>query len=397
MKRLISLVCLLTAVLSAGVVSRDWAAGKLTLKLDDGGAEIEWISPVAFRVSRTWGGSPATLPKISHEAIVPTFEDVGQMLSMRTKYLTVEVDRGEMAIRVKSGENPVATMRLGEGADVRLSLREDERVFGLMADSPKLNLRGQKLTRERGFFFTSGGYGVHTRFPSQWSFDLKDGVMNAPGAKTIEYLFYYGPTAKEILEQHASAMGSIEVKSSALDLLTSSQLPREAMPLKSAPNASSADALARLIRTLNEWSLSGVLYPAVDVGDFDYLRGDARQRLTDLCSMLPIVFRNSGEGGINAATRLKWRPYLITYLREAYDRGYPLIRPLPMQFSKDANSDRQNDVFMLGDEVLLAPTMGPKRKLDLPAVHGPICERTPSIVGIKRSKSMRRRVKCRCS
>jgi len=194
-----TLVCLVTTALSAGVVSRDWAAGKLTLKLDDGSAEIEWISPVAFRVSRTWGGSPPTLPRLSHEAITPTFEDAGQILSMRSKYLTVEVDRGDVAIRVKSGESPITTILMGEGADVRLSLREDERVFGLMADSPKLNLRGEKLTRERGFFFTSGGYGIHARFPSQWSFDLKDGVMSAPGAKTIEYLFYYGPTSKEIL------------------------------------------------------------------------------------------------------------------------------------------------------------------------------------------------------
>src|SRR5579864_2903624 len=63
------------------VTSRDWAGGKLTLKLGDGSAEIEWISPVAFRVSRRWGGGAETLPKIAHEAISPTFEDAGQILS----------------------------------------------------------------------------------------------------------------------------------------------------------------------------------------------------------------------------------------------------------------------------------------------------------------------------
>jgi alpha-glucosidase (family GH31 glycosyl hydrolase) len=39
-----------------------------------------------------------------------------------------------------------------------------------------------------------------------------------------------------------------------------------------------------------------------------------------------------------------------------------------MQFSKDANSDQQTDVFMLGDEVLLAPVLGPggRRRVELP-------------------------------
>jgi Glycosyl hydrolases family 31 len=367
MKNALIVTLLLAGATHAGsVVSRDWAGGKLTLKLDDGSAQIEWISPVAFRVSRTWGAAPDALPEISHEAISPTLEDAGQTISMRTRYLTVDVDRGDMALHVKSGEMPVSTMRIVDGAEVRLSFLQNERVFGLMADVPKLNLRGEKLIRDRGFFLTSAGYGISTRFPTKWSFDLAEGVLSAPGAKTIEYLFYYGPTSKEILEQHATAMGSVEVKSNSLDLLSPGQLPKAATILKSAPNASNADALLRLIRSLNSWSLSGVVYPAVDVGDFDYLRGDARQRLTDLCSLLPIVFRSSGEGGIDAATRLKWRPYLITYLREAYDRGYPLIRPLPMQFSKDTNSDKQSDVFMLGDEVLLAPASGPKRALDLP-------------------------------
>jgi hypothetical protein len=367
MKNVLIVTVLLAGAMHAGsVVSRDWAGGTLTMKLDDGSAQIEWISPVAFRVSRTWGPLVTALPQISHEAISPTLEDVGQTISMRTRYLTVDVDRGDMAMHVKSGETAVSTMRIADGAEVRLGFAPTERVFGLMADLPKLNLRGERMVRDRGFFLTSGGYGIYARFPTTWSFDLTDGVLSAPGAKTIEYLFYYGPTSKEIMEQHATAMGSVEVKSNALDLLSSSQLPKAASILRSQPNASSADALQRLIRTLNSWSLSGVLYPAVDVGDFDYLRGEARQRLTDVCTLLPIVFRDSGEGGIDAATRLKWRPYLITYLREAFDRGYPMLRPLPMQFSKDANSDKQSDVFMLGDEVLVAPASSSKRKLDLP-------------------------------
>jgi hypothetical protein len=82
--------------------------------------------------------------------------------------------------------------------------------------------------------------------------------------------------------------------------------------------------------------------------------------------MLPLIYGN--PKAINPALREIWTPYLTTYLREAYDRGYPLIRPLPVQFSRDANLDPQPGVFMLGDEVLLAPMVvaGPRRGLQLP-------------------------------
>jgi hypothetical protein len=157
------------------------------------------------------------------------------------------------------------------------------------------------------------------------------------------------------------------VKSEALDLLSPGQLPKEATRLPDEA-VDSWDALGALVRRLNEWSLSAILYPALDLSIFDKAPREIRHRAMDLNALLPIVFRNSGEGGIDAAERAQWRPYLMTYLREAYDRGYPLIRPLPMQFSRDANSDKQTDVFMLGDEVLMAPMVAPggKRKVDLP-------------------------------
>jgi hypothetical protein len=119
---------------------------------------------------------------------------------------------------------------------------------------------------------------------------------------------------------------------------------------------------------LSEWSLSAVLYPALDVDSFAAAPADIRQRAAALSTMLPILYSSSGGGAIDATARDAWKPYLTTYLREAHDRGYPLIRPLPIQFSKDANSDRQTDVFMLGDELLLAPLLGPgnRRRVELP-------------------------------
>jgi alpha-glucosidase (family GH31 glycosyl hydrolase) len=241
-----------------------------------------------------------------------------------------------------------------------------ERVFGLMGGSRGLlNIRGEMLEREHGFFLTSAGYGALVRSNGRYAFDLTSGTVTAPGASAVEYLFYYGPTPKDVLEQHASGIGQAEVKAGSLDLLTPDRLPKAATPLPAATVAS-WDALAALVRRMNEWSLSAVVYPALDLASFDSAPKDIRQRAADFSSMFPIVYRTSGEGGLDASTRAQWTPYLITYLREAYDRGYPLIRPLPMQFSRDEVT--ASDVFMLGDEVLLAPVLGAgdKRKVELP-------------------------------
>jgi glycosyl hydrolase family 31 len=389
--RAVLLILAITAASSAAVgqtahnivLSRDWDEGKLTLKLDDGSAEIEWITPVTFRVSRNWGAGAPLPPRMAHEVILPAFEDVGQTISMKTRYITVVIDRGDMAMHVTSGDTPVSNSvlaRTSNGVELRLGLKQDDRVFGLVgpASPSKLNLRGEKLERNGGFLMTSAGYGVFVRSPSRCAYDLTGGVVRAAGAGSIEYLFYYGPTPKEILEQHATALGvNRELKASALDLLSPEQLPKGAgrLPYGAAsaiafrdesPINSWAD-LGALVRKLNEWSLSGILYPALDLAAFDQAPRDIRQRAAELSAMLPIVYRAAGESGIDAQLRAKWRPYLVTYLREAYDRGYPLIRPLPMQFWRDAGAD-QADLFMLGDEVLIAPMIEPgaKRPVHLP-------------------------------
>src|SRR5580700_4706320 len=116
MMRLVLLILAITAgaTVAAGqtprniILSRDWDEGKLTLKLDDGTAEIEWITPVTFRVSRNWGPGAAAPPRLAHEVILPEFEDVGQTISMKTRYITLVIDRGDMAMHVKSGDTPIS-------------------------------------------------------------------------------------------------------------------------------------------------------------------------------------------------------------------------------------------------------------------------------------------------
>src|SRR5579883_496434 len=361
---------LFASAASAGIVSRDWTAGKLSMRLDDGAAELEWLSPVAFHFSRNWSDATPRLAALAYENIAPELEDAGSTLTMRTKYLTVDLDRNDLALRIHSGETPVTSVMLvrsAAGAELRIALAQNERVYGLMGAGPSLNIRGQRIERQHGYFFTSAGYGILVRSPASCVFDFGRGAIEATGADSMDYIFYYGPTPKEILEQYASLFPKSEVKAESLDLLPPDRLPQAAQKLPATPVRSWRD-LADLVRTILNWSLSGVAYPALDLSMLDDAPAPVRRRAADLSTLLPIVFRSAGEGGIHAAERRAWTPYLITYLREAYDRGYPLIRPLPMQFPRDPDSDRQTGVFMLGDEVLLAPVLGPsaRRRIELP-------------------------------
>jgi Glycosyl hydrolase family 31 C-terminal domain len=338
-----------------GVVSREWRDARLSVVMDDGAAEVEWISATAFRFARSWGASGNAAPRIVHEAVEATFRDSGDAIALRTKYLTVEVEREDLRVRVRSGEMRVAEAAAshnGDGVELRLGVESGEKIFA-----------GDE---ERGFFFTSKGYGILVRTPERTRFGLSSGIVEGPGS-SIEFVFYYGPTPKDIFEQHRNVTGAVEVSERVLNVLAGNRLPREATPLAGV-DLSSWDGLRALVGTLNRWSLSAVLYPALDLAGLDGAPDDVKQRALDLAAMLPVVYRSSGEGGIDRATREAWKPYLITYLREAYDRGIPLIRPLPVQFPRDSGTDQAADVFMLGDEMLLAPVLekGDRRKVRLP-------------------------------
>src|SRR6185295_14763867 len=118
-------------------------------------------------------------------------------------------------VRMQNGDTPVtavAVVKTPGGVELRLDLAQQEKIFGLMeSTTDRLNRRGERWERERGFFFTSQGYGMHLRAPTRGIFDLARGTVETPGAQSIDYVFYYGPTAKEILEQHSNVIGETEV------------------------------------------------------------------------------------------------------------------------------------------------------------------------------------------
>ena len=139
------LLLIAVGVAQAGVVSRDWHDGRLSLRLDDGAAELEWISPVTFRFARSFGASAMEVPaRISHEKITPEFEDAGGLLTMRTRYLTLRINRDDLKLQVSTGSDKIAVLDMSAG---ELRLTPLDKVFGLMGDGVRLNLHGERLER----------------------------------------------------------------------------------------------------------------------------------------------------------------------------------------------------------------------------------------------------------
>lgn len=349
MRAAILLIAISTA--QAGVVSRDWADGKLALRLDDGVAEIEWLSGTSFRFARGAASLPV-LSRIKHEAVASDFEDSRPALKLRGRYISIEIDKATANVKVTASNETIATLAIDKSPDgLTVHVGPLARVYGLAGPGDS-----------QRFFFTSG-FGIFVRAPRDCTFDLDRGMIRAPAS--VELTFYYGPTPKEIFEQHQIVTGKTELTAHALHLPSADRLAPAETPLPDTP-LDSWEALDWLTKTLDSWSLSAVLYPALNLSALNAARGEIAKRAEDLAAMLPLLY---GDGShVNNGARSAWTPYLVTYLREAYDRGYPLIRPFPVQFAHDKGLVPQPGVFMLGDEVLLAPvvTAGSRRGLNLP-------------------------------
>jgi hypothetical protein len=336
----------------AAVVSEVWREGRLTLTLDDGKAELEWLANAAIRFSRSWGGATLESAVIKHDPVLIARQDTGGRIRMRSRYLIVELDENVASLEVQADGKRVVTATVRDAVQPEVRFEPAGKVFGALTDEPKLNLGAERAARS-GFFFTDRGYGV-ARFESR-------------GAHSVQFALYYGPSPKEILEQHQTVTGVKEITDRSLGLLPVEALPDEAVPLPRSP-VGSWDALARLVRVLNHWSLAGVQYPAFDLALLENAPDEVRQRALDLAAVLPVVYKSAGRSVVDRATRAAFLPYLTTYLREGFDRGFPVLRPLPLQFPLDAGSEDHLYEIMLGDEFLLAPVVAPgeRRRLALP-------------------------------
>jgi hypothetical protein len=357
------------------------------VELADGRGVAEWLSPSTFRICRDWGenrrcAGPSAQPEVRVSRI-----ETDTKIRFETRYLRVELDKHTWAVQVWNREGvcildePEGPRQTSTGASVRRRADLKERFYGLgVHTEASVNLRGNVIDSDRPFLISSRGYGVYHPQPGRYVFDLAasrpgEWRVTALNQPVFEYWFYYGPTPKEILEEHREVeTPPPPLKRWQLGILQPNQQPRAGWRL---PVPKDWEGLRTSVFALVHGSLSGLLLPVLDLDLHDTASLLVFRRAAQLASLVPIVVsRIPGPQTMETADilvhlrwlRQRWAHFFLSYADEIAGRGLPIIRPLPLQFPLDEQAANVADQFMIGDEVLAAPVYGPNgcRKAYLP-------------------------------
>lgn len=324
-----------------------WLALLLTLPLVDGKIDFEFLTPSTFKLVRTWGsstGQPQAFETKSDHLIV-RFTPQGQMT-------VLAVSTGKVLL----AEGAPPRMVNGDLILDRISPDSEEFFgFGPRPDA-RLTARGMQIATQSPFFISTVGYGIDHKNYGSYRFDL---ARTKPGhaltyinsADKLEYLFHYGPSPKEIYEERFKVGGAIEYSPGDVELLPARNVPRYARKMDKQPNA------CALVHSLVHASMSGTVAPAVNLDHYPDSEAFA--------AAIPIVYREQAMA--NPAWRERLRYFLVTYLQEVRDRGFPMIHPLPFQYPTEVEARQRADEYLLGDELLVAPLCnGTTRTVYLP-------------------------------
>lgn len=315
-------------LLSAAAVAQTRDGNFVRFARPDGAAEIEWISDHSFRVARRFGGPIAAGAAIGSEVKHQVLEREPHFL-LKTAALSIELDPAAFRLRVYDLARGLwlTNWESLERGKVERAFLPDERIYGIgPRESLSLNARGEKMTASAALALSSRGYGVFFaggpyQFDLTKTFDVRGGAPDM-----VEYVFYLGPRLKDIYERHMDIVPQ--------RWFLAREHTRALTPLSRAPYMTSVPAsLPALIHA----SLAGVTVPVAD----------CRERHEAWCDYVPAYL------GQDTPLRRSLEPYLVTYLQEVKDRGYPMLRPLPLQYPGDLEAGAQADAFMLGDELLI--------------------------------------------
>jgi alpha-glucosidase (family GH31 glycosyl hydrolase) len=332
------------------------------MTFSDGRGELEWVSTSTFRFARTWGGALERRPAYTVKALPVAVEEGEAELRFETRYLTVEVDRGGRLVRIADGRGkPLTEWRLERGA-LEAPIGRAERLYGLEASGTAgLDLRGSRVGTRRPFLLSSAGYGEFYPPQGEYRFDL--GAARAgrrrvalPG-DTVEVIFHFGPSAQAIFEEHLEVSGAIE--------------PFGADKFRVRERGGRADGTWESLRAkvvaLEASGLSGRLAPEFDLSPWAGANARLALRAAQIAAVMPVVYAPPNARGFERL-RNRLEPFLLSYAKDARDRGSPILRPLVFEWPDDPEAARNTDEFMAGDELLVAPGLDPgeEREVYLP-------------------------------
>ncbi len=327
---------------------------RVEFQLDRGSAELVWVTPSTFRFRRVLEGPlPAAATK-QGEPVEVQADDIPGTARIRSKYLEVTIQKHGLLVRVRRLDGTPLMQDLSEprseaaGVTWERQSPAGAQLYGLGPRTDTIfDLRGKSLRAEVPFLMCTNGYGEFHAGAGGYHFDFTASDRYRIEAPEIDYFFYYGPTAKEIFDEHRYARGKAKPWAAASDRFGSWSTLRA--------------ALLRLV----QGAMSAALEPTFDLAPYNNAPPELQLRARQLGSLVPTV--SAGASGVSGF-RKQLETFFGTYAAELSDHGYPVWHPLPFQFPDDSEAARHADEFMLGDEMLIAPIYQPgdQRTIYLP-------------------------------
>lgn len=331
-------------------------------RLDDGFAEVLWMNGSTVRVRQAWQDQAPHRPAPQVERIEMSLLDGDGFVRLRSRDLVIHVAKRPFALRFESVEGELiaeqTTARLvpTQEVDYRFRLQPEERLFGLGHQSSRLNRRGAKVVTTRPLLISSEGYGLFLPGSRTYAFDLGAKIQSelqvvASHSTRGDYVFYYGGSPTQILEQQAEWFGeTIEPVRAHSGVLSPIEKPSYALTVEG--------TWPLVLRQIFQAGFSGIPVAAINPR---LIRGFQTPYGHDLlAAIMPIVLLDERENLSEEAIVLRrsFESHRLTYLMEARDRGLPCIHSMAHQFPFDEEASRIEDQLFFGDEILVAPLLG---------------------------------------
>jgi hypothetical protein len=327
---------------------------RIELQLDRGSAELVWVTPSTFRFRRALDGILPELPAADRDRVAVEIDDTPGVMRLRTKFLEIAIPKHGVLLRVRRADGAPLMTDLSEAVPAAGGVTWDRQAlpgvefYGLgPSTDPGLGLRGKMVRAEVPLLISTAEYGEYHPGLGSYRFDFTAPDRYRITAPGIDYFFYYGPTPKEVFEEHNAVRPAAE-----------------AWPVSSDHFGSWSTLRASLLRMVHG-AMSAVLAPEFDLTPYANAPPELVQRARQLGSLVPKV--TPGAVGLSDF-RKQLASFFDVYALEIRDHGHPTWHPLPLQFPDDPEGAHHADEFMLGDEMLVAPIYEPgaKRSVYLP-------------------------------
>jgi hypothetical protein len=327
---------------------------RIEMQLDRGNAELTWITPSTFHFRRVLNGPLHPSEEAAHDPVALTTEDSGGQIRMRSRVVEVAIEKQGLKVAVWRPDGTPLMVDLSEARSEAGGVVWERQAipgasfYGLGPRTDAgFDLRGKSVRAEVPFLVCTGGYGEYHPGAGTYHFDFTEEARYRIQGPEIDYYFYYGPTPKEIFEEH-NLHGNHP----------------DPWSVSSERFGSWATLKASLLRIV-QGSMSSAIAPMFNLAAYNMAPPELQARARQLGSLVARV--SPGTVGLSGF-RKQLDTFFGSYLAELQDRGFPVWHPLPFQVPDDREGAFHADEFLLGDEMLIAPLYEPgnRRSVYLP-------------------------------